>query len=263
MAFDEMTAAAVLARVVVFRVESGDPPDEVQRWIDRNLIRLCQKIGFYTAGEPSSFQLPPSCRAFPKFIFHLRRSPFLQVFNNSPDETTFYRSCLIHELSTSCLLMVYPTLWSFACGQPPELVELDSTSLAPDRVLLLDTFFHVLIYAGETVTAWRRAGYHESGEYPALTEQLAEPNRQAHEILRRRFPCPRYIQTEAGGSQARFLLSKVNPSKSHNTPSAAAMAGGYGAAPGGAPLTGAVLTDDVNYETFYEHLRKLAVSQSS
>lgn len=27
---------------------------------------------------------------------------------------------------------------------------------------------------------------------------------------------PRYIDTEQGGSQARFLLSKVNPSQTHN-----------------------------------------------
>lgn len=34
---------------------------------------------------------------------------------------------------------------------------------------------------------------------------------------------PRYIDTEHEGSQARFLLSKVNPSQTHNT------ALGYGA----------------------------------
>ena len=34
--------------------------------------------------------------------------------------------------------------------------------------------------------------------------------------LQARFPVPRYVVTEAGGSQARFLLSKVNPSQTHN-----------------------------------------------
>lgn len=38
----------------------------------------------------------------------------------------------------------------------------------------------------------------------------------AQEILQTRFPMPRYIDTEQGGSQARFLLSKVNPSQTHN-----------------------------------------------
>jgi len=31
-----------------------------------------------------------------------------------------------------------------------------------------------------------------------------------------RFPVPRYISTEQGGSQARFLLCKVNPSQTYN-----------------------------------------------
>ena len=38
----------------------------------------------------------------------------------------------------------------------------------------------------------------------------------ASEILQTRFPMPRYISTNHGESQARFLLSKVNPSQTHN-----------------------------------------------
>lgn len=56
-----------------------------------------------------------------------------------------------------------------------------------------------------------------------------------------------------GGSQARFLLSKVNPSTTH-------MSGGqYGQEAQGQ----AISTDDVNLQVFMEHLRKLAVSASS
>ena len=45
---------------------------------------------------------------------------------------------------------------------------------------------------------------------------MAAPVDDAGEILAGRFPAPRYIDTEQGGSQARFLLSKVNPSQTHN-----------------------------------------------
>ena len=51
-----------------------------------------------------------------------------------------------------------------------------------------------------------------------------------------RFPVPRYIDTEQGGSQARFLLCKVNPSQTHNNQ-------GWGGGDG-AP----VLTDDVSLQ---------------
>lgn len=45
---------------------------------------------------------------------------------------------------------------------------------------------------------------------------IQAPVDDAQEILQTRFPMPRYIDTEQGGSQARFLLSKVNPSQTHN-----------------------------------------------
>lgn len=53
-------------------------------------------------------------------------------------------------------------------------------------------------------------------EYENFKQLLQAPLDDAQEILQARFPMPRYIDTEHGGSQARFLLSKVNPSQTHN-----------------------------------------------
>ena len=64
----------------------------------------------------------------------------------------------------------------------------------------------------------------------------------AQEVLLSRFPVPRYIDTEQGGSQARFLLCKVNPSQTHNN-----QAWGMG---DGAP----VLTDDVSLQVLGAHV---------
>ena len=36
------------------------------------------------------------------------------VFNNSPDETTFYRGCLNREDLTQCLIMIQPILYSYS-----------------------------------------------------------------------------------------------------------------------------------------------------
>jgi protein transport protein SEC23 len=63
----------------------------------------------------------------------------------------------------------------------------------------------------------------------------------------------RYVVTEHMGSQARFLLSKVNPSQTHNNMY------GWGQEGAGAP----VLTDDVSLQVFMDHLKKLAVSSST
>ena len=65
-----------------------------------------------------------------------------------------------------------------------------------------------------------------------------------------RFPVPRYIVCDQGGSQARFLLSKLNPSTTHMS---ATM---YGSTPG-AGTGQAIFTDDVSLQVFMEHLKRL------
>jgi len=249
--FDQECAAVLMARMAVWRAETQDDGPDVLRWVDRMLIRLCQKFGEYGKDDPNSFRLPDNFTLYPQFMFHLRRSQFLQVFNNSPDETTFYRACLMREDLTQGLIMIQPILYAYTFNGPPEPVLLDTSSIQPDRILLMDTFFQLLIFHGETIAQWRAAGYHEQPEYENFKNLLAAPVSDTTEILQTRFPVPRYISTEQGGSQARFLLCKVNPSQTHNN----AMYGSDGGAP--------VLTDDVSLQVFMEHLKKLSVSSQA
>ncbi|XP_034117270.2 protein transport protein Sec23A isoform X1 [Drosophila sulfurigaster albostrigata] len=256
--FDQEAAAVLMARMVVYRAETDEGPD-ILRWVDRQLIRLCQKFGEYSKDDPNSFRLSQNFSLFPQFMYHLRRSQFLQVFNNSPDETTFYRHMLMREDLTQSLIMIQPILYSYSFNGPPEPVLLDTASIQADRILLMDTFFQILIYHGETIAQWRALKYQDMPEYENFKQLLQAPVDDAQEILQTRFPMPRYIDTEHGGSQARFLLSKVNPSQTHNNMYA------YGQPPigqttdGGAP----VLTDDVSLQLFMEHLKKLAVSSTT
>ena len=45
---------------------------------------------------------------------------------------------------------------------------LDVSSIQPDRILLLDTYFMVLIFYGSNVAEWRKAGYHQLPEQEAF-----------------------------------------------------------------------------------------------
>ncbi|KAG8311030.1 Protein transport protein Sec23A [Homalodisca vitripennis] len=213
--FDQEAGAVLMARMVVNRGETDDGPD-VMRWADRTLIRLCQKFGEYSKDDPNSFRLPENFSLYPQFMYHLRRSQFLQVFNNSPDETSYYRHILMREDLTQSLIMIQPILYSYSFNGPPEPVLLDTSSIQPDRILLMDTFFQILIFHGETIAQWRALRYQDMPEYENFKQLLQAPVDDAQEILHTRFPMPRYIDTEQGGSQARFLLSKVNPSQTHN-----------------------------------------------
>ncbi|KAG0333246.1 GTPase-activating protein S23 [Podila horticola] len=250
--FDQETAAVLMARIAVFKAEIDDGPD-VLRWLDRMLIRLCQKFAEYRKDEPQSFRLSENFSIYPQFMFHLRRSQFLQVFNNSPDETAYNRHVLNREDVNNSLIMIQPTLMSYGFEGEPQPVLLDSVSVKPDSILLLDTFFYILIFHGETIAAWRKAGYQDQPGYENFKELLEAPVANSQELLTDRFPIPRYIVCDQNGSQARFLLSKLNPSTTHVS------GGQYGAAPVGA----AIFTDDVSLQVFMEHLKKLAVAGTS
>ncbi|KAI9076122.1 hypothetical protein K1719_041936 [Acacia pycnantha] len=81
----------------------------------------------------------------------------------------------------------------------------------------------------------------------AFAQLLQAPRDDAQIIIRDRFPVPRLVVCDQHGSQAKFLLAKLNLSATYN--SAHEMAAG----------SDVIFTDDVSLQVFFEHLQKLAV----
>merc|ERR1719149_398413 len=244
--FDQEAAAVLMARIAAHKTLTEEAFD-ILRWIDRMLIRLVSKFADFRKDDAASFRLSSSFSIYPQFMFHLRRSQFLQVFGNSPDETAYNRMILMRENTTNSLIMIQPTLLAYSFTGPPVPVLLDVTSIAPDRILLLDTFFQVIVFHGETVSAWRKQGYHEDPEHTNFRELLSAPKEDAAMLLHERFPVPMYVECDQYGSQARFLLAKLNPSVTHNSKEGHAAASDF------------LFTDDVSLQVFMDHLKRLAV----
>jgi protein transport protein SEC23 len=81
-----------MSRIAVYKAETENSESaDILRWLDRMLIRLVNKFADFRKDDPSSFVLSQNFSIYPQFMFHLRRSCFLQVWNNSPDETAFFR----------------------------------------------------------------------------------------------------------------------------------------------------------------------------
>lgn len=77
--------------------------------------------------------------------------------------TTFFfsfRHMLNREDLTQALIMVQPILYSYSFHGPPEPVLLDTSSIQPDRILLMDTFFQIVIYHGEVIESLVKQIYH-------------------------------------------------------------------------------------------------------
>ncbi|KAJ4824866.1 hypothetical protein Tsubulata_041664 [Turnera subulata] len=216
------------------------------RWLDKALISLCSRFGDFQKDSPPTFSLSARLSIFPQFMFHLRRSQFVQVFNNSPDETAYFRLILNRENVTNSVVMIQPSLISYSFHARPEPALLDVAAIAADRILLLDSYFTVVIFHGATIAQWRKAGYHNQPEHLAFAQLLQAPHDDADAIVKDRFSVPRLVICDQHGSQARFLLAKLNPSATYNSD---------------APLSGGdvLFTDDVSFEVFMDHLQRLAV----
>ncbi|CAL9779954.1 unnamed protein product [Musa acuminata subsp. burmannicoides] len=244
--FDQETAAVVFARYVSLKMEMEQEFDAT-RWLDRSLIRFCSRFGDYRKDDPASFTLNPNFSILPQFMFNLRRSQFVQVINNSPDETAYFRMLLNRESISNSVVMIQPSLLSYSFNSPPSPALLDVASISADRILLLDAYFSVVIFHGMTIAQWRNMGYQNQPEHQVFAQLLQAPQDDAQIIIKNRFPVPRLVICDHHGSQARFLLAKLNPSATYNS--------AHEVAPG----SDVIFTNDVSLQIFCEHLQRLAV----
>jgi protein transport protein SEC23 len=80
---------------------------------------------------------------------------------------------------SNSLIMIQPTLTSFTFDKEPEPVLLDSSSLSENVILLMDTYFHILIYHGKLINDWMKAGYQDQEEFENFRELLEAPKAEA------------------------------------------------------------------------------------
>ncbi|XP_059632421.1 protein transport protein SEC23 G [Cornus florida] len=242
--FDQEAAASVIARLAINRAESHFARDVI-RWLDKMLVRFASKFGNYVPEDPSSFRLSSNFSLFPQFMYYLRRSQFIDVFNSSPDETAFFRLMLNREGVVGSLIMIQPTLFQYSFDGPPIPVLLDVRSISPDVILLFDSYFFVVIQYGLKIAQWRKLGYDKDPNHESFRKLLEAPELDAEQLVMERVPVPKLIKCDQHSSQARFLLAKLNPSVTQNSTYT-----------NGADI---VFTDDVSLEVFIDHLQTLAV----
>ncbi|KAH8063605.1 hypothetical protein JL722_2787 [Aureococcus anophagefferens] len=176
--FDQEAAAVLMARVAVHRTETEEVPD-ILRWVDRR-HPFVREIRGLPQDDLSSFRLPHEFAVYPQFVFNLRRSQFLQLFNSSPDEASYYRMVLTRENASNSLVMIQPTLMSYSFQAPPQPAMLDASSVRP------------------------------------TSSSSSTPLEDANAIMDA-LPVPRYIIADQHKSEARFLICKLNPSVTHNS----------------------------------------------
>jgi len=243
--FDQDAAIVMIARMSVIKGLSEDHK-EILRWLDKCLIRLISKFAKYNKEDISSFKMPQQFYYFPQYIFYLRRSYFIQNFNSSPDELTYYKSMMLHESVMNATIMIQPLLFAYTPESPeanPQLLEVES--MKNDSVLLLDSFFFIVIWHGEDVCKWRDEGYHLNPEYENIKNMLELPQEYSQGIIAERIPTPRFVCCDSGSGQERLLKFTLNFSNTGIRNKV---------------IEEGFVSDDVSLKVFMEYLVKLVVS---
>ncbi|KAI5406474.1 protein transport protein SEC23 [Lathyrus oleraceus] len=242
--FDQEAAASVMARLAILRAETCHARDVI-RWLDDTLIRFTSKFGDYVPEDPSTFRLSSNFSLYPQFMFHLRRSQFIDVSNTTPDETAYFRLMLNREGVVGSLIMIQPTLFQYSFDGPPVPVLLDIRSICPDSILLFDSFFLVVIHYGSKIAQWKKLGYDKDQDHENFRKLLEAPELDAEQLVTERVPVPKMIRCDQHSSQARFLLAKLNPSVTQNSTYT-----------DGSDI---IFTDDLSLQVFLDQLQILAV----
>jgi protein transport protein SEC23 len=68
-------------------------------------------------------------------------------------------------------------------AEQPVPVLLDIDSLKNNVILLLDTFFYITIWKGETIVKWEEAGYQDDPNYENFKVLLQSPIEDAKVII--------------------------------------------------------------------------------
>ena len=248
--FDQEAAAVLVARYAVHRTMTGEETIDVLRSLDRMLIKLVARFGESKRDDPNASRLAKEFQLYPQFMYHLRRSQYMQTFGESPDESCYYRDMLLKETTGNSLLMIQPALLQYTVEAPeasPVLLEM--SSMKPNVVLLYDTFFHVLIWHGDTIAKWRDAKYHERPKYENVKALLETPIEDAEQIISDRFPVPRFIICDQGDEtgQERLMKNRVVPNNQNATSN----------------LSADYINEDVTLTLFMNQLYRLAAQSSS
>jgi protein transport protein SEC23 len=246
--FDQEAAIACISRLSAFKSERVETIDLVY-WLNSVLIKFVRRFSTSEKDKPESLVIPDEISLIPQFMFYFRKSYFVQKFATSVDEAALYRMTLNRESLSNMLVMIQPALFQYDLQEAePTPVLCDFESLKPDIVLLVDTYFYLLIWRGINVHGWYQDKMHEQPDYEHINYLFTQPLEDAKIILEDRLPVPKVITCHQGSPDERILKSKLNPPSAQSGNDLYRQDENY-------------ITDDVNMKTFMDYLTKLVVKK--
>lgn len=242
---DQETVIAVYAKLAARKsLESDTVP--VIRWLDRILILLMKKFSNYRKNDKNSFQVAEELHLLPQFFYYLRKSNYVRKFASSVDEATYYRLCMDRETVANSLVMVQPSLMQYDLeNEDPQAAVCSIESMKDDVILLMDSYFHTVIWQGTSIVEWVGLGYHEQEEYANLKKILETPDEDLKLVSQDRMYIPKIVHCIAGSGDERIIKSKLNPSSQIGNTTVEG---------------GSFISDDKSLTVFMDHLMAATVA---
>jgi hypothetical protein len=77
---------------------------------------------------------------------------------------------------SNSLIMIQPSLTQYDLeNENPNAAICDIESMKDDVILLMDSYFHIVIWRGSSITDWIKQGYHEQEDYANLKNIMTAP----------------------------------------------------------------------------------------
>ena len=240
---DQEAAIAAIARISSFKTTLLDTTDVIY-WLNTVLIKFLRRISKFTKNKPETLQITENVSLLPQFIFYFRKSEFIQKFGTSVDEFSLFGMSLFRESLNNMLVMIQPSLFAYTLDNPEALPVLcDMESLSDDRILVVDTYFFVLIWHGKNIHYWKEQDFQNNPDFQHFKDLLEMTNEDAMLLMEDRLPVPRLMECHPGSPFERVLKSKLNPKAAKTEDD----------------TDENYSTDDVNLKTFMDYLVKLVV----
>lgn len=228
LSLNQSTASVVVARMATLRCIQ-DSPKDVFAWVDRTLLRMTKRVAQHLSvrDDPLESTAPgdpfgEAYSEYPRNMYFLRRSNFLQYFNSTPDETAYWRHHLIGQPAREAHRMFCPDLVSYTANcVEPAAVPLSMDSVGDECVLVCDAFFYVAVFLGSSfkrVMKLLEGGETVSSYEEALGAVVRRAVLHAREgIMKWRSPVPSYVECSQNSSNSRFLLCLLDPGSRYST----------------------------------------------
>lgn len=272
--FDQYAFMIILSRLLLDKIDTilgFETFDNIVVSIDKVVVKLLKNFGGISLSNNSTENNPymnllqdisqkyiinENFKEIPVIAYYLRRNPqLIRIFNSLPDETAFYHHWFMKMNSNLSLKVIKPVMYKLSSGVK-QVVTLDAQNVfnsPPDSFIIMDSVFIAIIYQNNKSLKLHHSDNMDliKNKDPSILEPLS--------IIDSDRPFfPKCIITQKDHSQARFLLSRLNPAEDidHEVEEVTLQLGFFSKLFGSKPKKtySSIFTDDISLNAYYDAL---------